>query len=316
MSPQRPAWPLSLTTGLKTIPFALVVALALPVSASADQVAPVKGDGDPLARPSEMFRGTRQALAVPALAAASRPAPLGFGGVTPQGRPFALQVSGDGGTVIKLLVSWRAECSDGDFVTLTTKMPRMPVRSGSFASVRKESQPQSDGTVWNFENAVSGRIASSSLAGTIRMVVTGVKDGEAVFRCDTGVLRLKVPRAYAGETAQRQPFVLKTSNDNRRVTAAVLAWTAACGAGTVGQAALVPLEDGEVDRQGRFSGGATSFGDVGAFGAVILQGIDGGVLSRGKATGTWRAVVAITDKTTGAQVDTCATGPLRVTGIR
>jgi hypothetical protein len=286
------------------------------VSVSADQVDPVKGDHDLLVQPSEVFRGTRPAFSVPATGAASRAAPIGFGGVTPQRRPFALQVSGDRATVIKLVVNWRADCSDGDVVSMTTAMPRTAVRSGSFASTQKESQPQNDGSVWNFENAVSGRLASSSVAGTIRMVVTGVKDGEVAFRCDTGVLRLKVPRAYAGATSQRQPFVLQTSKDERRVTGAVLAWTARCGSGTFGQAGLVQLEDGDVDRQGRFSGGATSFGDAGGFGAMILQGIDGGVLSRGKVTGTWRAVVAITDKTTGGRVDSCATGPLRVTGVR
>jgi hypothetical protein len=290
----------------------LGVALATPLAASAEQIDPVKGGGD--LRASERFMGTAPSIAFPA---AATKAAMGFGGATPQGRPLSLQVSGDGASVTKLLVSWGARCTDGDTVGITSAVRNFPIRRGSFTKTQKESQPQADGSVWTFENAVSGSLSTKAASGKLRMVLTGVQGGQVMFRCDTGALQWKVPRAYAGETSQRQPFALQTRQGNREVTGAVLAWTARCTSGSFGQAGRVILEDGDVDARGRFLANSISRMDVGGgFAAMLDQGIDGGILTPTKVTATWRALAIIVNTATGEQVDSCRTGPLKMTGVR
>ena len=243
---------------------------------------------------------------------------MGFGGMTKQNRPVAAELAAGGTRLTRLLVNWHADCSDGDRVTLTTAARGVPVRQGSFRSAGRQSVPQGDGSVWTIENSVSGRVAASSLSGTFRTVLTGVEAGRVLFRCDTGALKLALPRAYAGETAQHTPFVLRTSKDNRLVTGAVVTWRAPCNTGSsYFFAGPVTLEGGAVGTRGLFEASSTRLTDLGGGAeARVEQGVDRGVLAPRVLTATWSAVATVRDASTGEQLHVCRTGPIPVTAVR
>jgi hypothetical protein len=128
---------------------------------------------------------------------------------------------------------------------------------------------------------------------------------------------------YGGTTRDGDAIVLTTPKGAQKLAGAVIAWHATCGDQSAFSDAesVTPLRSTgvPVDRhdlvvvrnaKGRFAGAQMYAGDLGANVAAISVSLSGR-LTRRTASGTLSAVVKITDKATGAAVDSCQTGTVR-----
>jgi hypothetical protein len=126
---------------------------------------------------------------------ARAPAPVVFGGLTPQQWPVMVEVSRDRRKVVRAAVGLFVTCTSGGVGYYADRYTGVPLRRGRFqASFDGDRVNHADGTYEVFEGSVKGATNASrtAMSGTWRlMLVAYDASGAETDRCDSGTVRWK-----------------------------------------------------------------------------------------------------------------------------
>jgi hypothetical protein len=126
---------------------------------------------------------------------ARTPAPVVFGGLTPQQWPVVVEISRDRRKVVRAAIGLSVTCTSGGSGYYSDRYRGMPLRKGRFqASFDGSRVDHNDGTYDIFQGSVKGSTNASrtAMSGTWRlMLVAYDAQGAEIDRCDSGVVRWK-----------------------------------------------------------------------------------------------------------------------------
>jgi hypothetical protein len=202
-------------------------------------------------RPSLPPRLAAAVVTTAAALAAATPAHAAdavFGGSSRGGDPIVLKADPATAELRSIVISWRAQCSDGTFYPgggpLTPAEPQAVPgfvanpnellmsrnAKGGFAGTQLTGT--SDAAI---NVVVDGKLKAGSARGTLRATVKVVDPatGAAVTSCtasETWVAARDPGIVYAGITSQNEPFVLRLNRKRNQVDDVLTAWDAKCSA--------------------------------------------------------------------------------------
>lgn len=126
---------------------------------------------------------------------ARTPAPVVFGGVTPQQWPVMVEISADRRKVVRAAIGLPVTCDSGGSGYYSDQYKRMQLRKGRFqASFNGDRVTHADGTYDVFQGSVKGSTNASRtvMSGTWQLkLVAYDASGAEVDRCDSGVVKWK-----------------------------------------------------------------------------------------------------------------------------
>lgn len=129
----------------------------------------------------------------PTDADARAPAPVVFGGLTPQQWPVVVEISRDRRKVVRAAIGLPVTCSSGASGYYSDQYRGVPLRKGRFqASFDGGRVDHDDGTYDVFQGSVKGTTNASRtvMSGTWRLMLVAYSAlGAEIDRCDSGVVR-------------------------------------------------------------------------------------------------------------------------------
>ena len=114
-----------------------------------------------------------------------------YGGKTTQDQPVVVRLDRKGKRVADLIVAWESStCEPPDrYFRIPEAFTGFAVRSRRFGGTFDDSVPMDDGGRIAFAYDVAGNVSSRSMAGTLRVNVTGTDAAGATnLTCDTGAV--------------------------------------------------------------------------------------------------------------------------------
>ena len=264
---------------------------------------------------------TAAVLAVPSTA---HSADAVYGGSAPGGDPIVVKADPDAKQLRSIAVSWRADCSNGDWYpgggVLTPAKP-VPgfVASPNELLVSRNAKGRFKGTqLTGATNAaitvdVSGKLMPGRATGTLTATVKVIDPatGNAVTSCQKTQTwtATRVPGSiYGGATSQGQPFVVRMNPKARLVNDVITTWYAKCTPEGVFRAPD-HFVDFSISKTGAFGNPFDFDVDMKERGKRHYDYVFTGRLKRSRASGLLRVKVAETDAA-GAPGASCDSGGL------
>jgi hypothetical protein len=281
-----------------------------------------------------MLRKIEWAGATTALAALLGAAPGAFaadrvyGGSTSAGEAIVVTADKAGKKLRSAVVSWRAECADGEyFATGSALTPAQSApgftpgpdeleikRNGKrrFAGTQHVGYGLGDAFA-AVTVALDGRLGAKAASGTLSAEVAIIEraTGNALTTCRTGRERWRAARApgriYAGKTSQDQPIVARLDAKRRRVTDVMLGWDSSSCQPEGAVHYPERLSNFRLASTGRFGDEWDATEPVSDGGSARTTYALTGRIARGGARGTLKIGVTWTDPA-GAVTRTCDSG--------
>ena len=283
-------------------------------------------------RPSLLPRLAAAVLTTAAALAAAAPAHAAdavFGGSSRGGDPIVLKADPATAVLRSIVISWRAQCSDGTFFPgggpLTPAEPQaVPgfVANPNELLMSRNAKGRFSGTqLGGTSNAainvtVDGKLKAGTARGTLRAMVKVIDPatGAAVTSCTASqnwVAARSPGVVYAGGTSQGQPFVLRVDAKHKHVDDVLTSWFAQC---TSDGFYFVPdhLINFPVKSTGAFGHPFAYDVDADAGGKRHNAYTFSGKLTSKAAKGKLQVKITDTDAA-GAQSDSCDTGAMSFT---